>query len=427
MSGRTLFVTVALLVTTQVASGQQAVLSGVEPSSPTLGRLLTDIERSGAPALTAFWEGAAVNGTPLVEPDTMHPGHVFATFLFRAPDAATEVEFQSAILSLDQEAAATSRIRRPMEQLGDSDVRYITVRLRNDVRAPYHFRVRTPGTEPEVVTDPLNPSVWEAEQSALRASILELAGAPRQPWRNAGAEAGDWDEPSLNDAAGEARTVYVYKPAGWRANGGQYPALVGIGAFGTGIGMRVDWMADHLIATGRLAPMVFLLVDVMQQDEATRYESLESFIVNTVLPYAREHYGVSREPTDIAVSGTSRRGMIASLVALRRPDVVQRVISLSGSYYWKPVDEPQYVWLPARYAGEGRKPIRFYVAAGELETFVNPGNRGHYLVGTNRHFRDVLRARGYEHTYVEFNGVHSELNWQDWLAAGLTHFFGGSH
>jgi enterochelin esterase-like enzyme len=36
----------------------------------------------------------------------------------------------------------------------------------------------------------------------------------------------------------------------------------------------------------------------------------------------------------------------------------------------------------------------------------------------------VLRARGYDLHYVEFNGVHSELNWQDWLADGLVHVFG---
>jgi len=80
--------------------------------------------------------------------------------------------------------------------------------------------------------------------------------------------------------------------------------------------------------------------------------------------------------------------------------------------------------VAAQFARAVRRPVRFYLAAGELETFVSPGNRGHHMVGTNRHFRDVLRARGYDLHYVEFNGVHSELNWQDWLADGLVHVFG---
>jgi enterochelin esterase-like enzyme len=38
--------------------------------------------------------------------------------------------------------------------------------------------------------------------------------------------------------------------------------------------------------------------------------------------------------------------------------------------------------------------------------------------------RDVLQARGYMVEYIEFNGVHSELNWQDWLADGLIRLVG---
>lgn len=65
-------------------------------------------------------------------------------------------------------------------------------------------------------------------------------------------------------------------------------------------------------------------------------------------------------------------------------------------------------------------PLRQFIAAGSLETVVTPTNRGHYMVASNRHLRDVLLARGYDLTYWEFTGVHSDLNWQDRLARGLT-------
>ena len=70
------------------------------------------------------------------------------------------------------------------------------------------------------------------------------------------------------------------------------------------------------------------------------------------------------------------------------------------------------------------RPVQLYVAAGELETVVTPGNAGHYMVATNRHFRNVLLAAGYRFTYRELNGVHSELNWQDGLAEGLIRLIG---
>jgi enterochelin esterase family protein len=75
--------------------------------------------------------------------------------------------------------------------------------------------------------------------------------------------------------------------------------------------------------------------------------------------------------------------------------------------------------LPNLYALAGRLPIRLYLAAGRLETFVSDVNAGHYLLATNRHMRDVLAGRGYDVEHVELDGVHSELNWEDQLAAGL--------
>jgi len=104
---------------------------------------------------------------------------------------------------------------------------------------------------------------------------------------------------------------------------------------------------------------------------------------------------------------------------MNRPDAIGAVLALSGSFYWAPRGEARYEWLPARVAREPRKPIRWFVASGSLETVVTPGNHGHYLVGTNRHLNDVLIAKGYTHFYEEFAGVHHEANWEDALATGL--------
>ncbi|MFW6085284.1 MAG: alpha/beta hydrolase, partial [Gemmatimonadota bacterium] len=252
----------------------------------------------------------------------------------------------------------------------------------------------------------------------------ELPDAPPQPWRNPSGEEGDGDWDELTDEE-TGRSVYVYKPLEWDAERTEpYPLLVGLGAFGHGIGMRVDRMLDELIGAGRLPPMLVALVDLTRDDEATNYRATADFILDELLPYLGERYGATTDARRIVVSGTSRRGMVAALLALDHPDIFGNVLSLSGSYYWRPADVEAFEWVPMRYAFEERRPVRFYVAAGELETFVSPGNRGHYLLATNRHMRDVLVARDYDLEYVEFNGVHSELNWQDWLAAGLVHLLG---
>ena len=38
---------------------------------------------------------------------------------------------------------------------------------------------------------------------------------------------------------------------------------------------------------------------------------------------------------------------------------------------------------------------------------------------SNRHFRDVLQAKGYSVHYQEYNGGHHEANWRGSVADGL--------
>lgn len=183
-------------------------------------------------------------------------------------------------------------------------------------------------------------------------------------------------------------------------------------------------MVDHLIGTGRLPTVVVVLVDLTRADEASRYGTVADFLLEDLLPHIRAQYGVTTDPSAVVLSGTSRRGMVASLLALEHPESFGNVLSLSGSYYWRPGDEAEFEWLVRRYARAEPRPTRFYMAVGELETFLTPNTHGHYMLATNRHMRDVLRASGQDLRYVEFNGVHSELNWQDWLADGLVHLLG---
>lgn len=166
------------------------------------------------------------------------------------------------------------------------------------------------------------------------------------------------------------------------------------------------------------------LADLEPGTDTTAFQSTTAFVVDRFLPWLAERYNTSLDAEQVVISGTSQRGMVAALVAHRRPEAVGNVISLSGSYYWRPAGASEYEWVPRLYAESPARPVELYVTAGELETVVTPGNAGHYMVATNRHFRDVLSAAGYRFTYREFNGVHSELNWQDGLAEGLIRLIG---
>ncbi|MEJ7733241.1 MAG: alpha/beta hydrolase-fold protein [Polyangiaceae bacterium] len=66
-----------------------------------------------------------------------------------------------------------------------------------------------------------------------------------------------------------------------------------------------------------------------------------------------------------------------------------------------------------------KKPIRIYLDAGRFET-----DSSRDLLGSNRHMRDVLRAKGYTVTYAEYNGGHDYLSWRRTLADGLIALLG---
>lgn len=407
------------------AAAQQGPVEDLE-GSPVLSEFARRLDHEGPEAEDRFWSRVEEEGTPLVDTASAPPGHATVTFVYRGGPDVRSVRLASNLGALLIEGVTPDfDSLGEMRRVPGSDVWYLSFRLRNDVRAPYRFEVaRADTTVTEL--DPRNPAVWEPDRPGLAASILELPGAPPQPWRAySESDVGDWDRREFEEGPDAGRTVYVYKPRGWDgARPEPYPVPLGLGAFGHGIGMRVDRLVDHLIATGRLAPLVVALADLEPGSDTTRYRATTDFVADRFLPWLRDRYDVSADPGDVVLSGTSRRGMVASLVALRRPDAVGNVISLSGSYYWKPAREVEYEWIPRLYARHPRQPIRLYVAAGELETVVTPGNAGHYLVATNRRFRDVLAAAGYRFTYREFNGVHSELNWQDWLARGLVQLLG---
>jgi enterochelin esterase family protein len=216
--------------------------------------------------------------------------------------------------------------------------------------------------------------------------------------------------------------VYVYLPPGYSAGRTEpYAVLLGMDSFGFRPPLLPgDQILDYLATQRQIPEMVMILTDDVGPIGDTRgYDPVVTFLADEVLPAVRRTIRVSSNPADIVVSGSSRRGLVAAYVAFKRPDALGKVLSLSGSFYWRPPGSEPFEWLPNLYAITERRPIRLYLSAGMLETFVSDANAGHYLLGTNRHMRDVLAARGYDFQYAEFMGVHSEVNWEDQLAAGL--------
>ena len=126
-------------------------------------------------------------------------------------------------------------------------------------------------------------------------------------------------------------------------------------------------------------------------------------------------------------SWRNRRSLGTESSSYRHPETFGNVLSQSGSYWWTPPPDPGKpdTFTPGAdpgYVGQlfinsPKLPLRFYLDAGSLEW--DRDVDGSSILVTNRHLRDVLRAKGYEVFYQEFQGGHDYLSWRGTIADGL--------
>lgn len=219
---------------------------------------------------------------------------------------------------------------------------------------------------------------------------------------------------------GNERQAWVYTPHGYAAGASDQDLLLLFDGWTYTNDIQAPAILDRLIAEGRLPPLVAILLDSL--DEATRdrelpcYPPFVAFLAEELLPWARRRYGITSDPARIIAGGSSYGGLAATFAALTRPDIFGKVLSQSGSFWWKPDDDPEHEWLARQFVAAPRQPIEFSLSVGlrEAKARITP----HQLI-VNRHMRDVLRAKGYTVHYAEYDAGHDHASWRETLADGL--------
>jgi enterochelin esterase-like enzyme len=404
--------------------------------SPRLIALAKEMKGGNREALKKFWDEMQ-DKAPLVEPIGENGQMSWVTFLWRGNDTTRRVSLIGGLPTPDGEHWLT--------RLATTDLWYRTEKLPNDARFTYYFLINRPINLPrsgDLVAlakfmehcparpDALNPRS-EILQGMTPASLLELPGAPTQPWadRLQGVPKGTLKEQKIKSESlkGE-RSVTIYTPANYDPKGEKCNLLVLFdGAFYQDSEMIPGpVILDNLIARKKIQPVVAVFV---KQELPTRNKDLScsepfaDFLVKDVVPWVRAEYRVSEVPERTTVGGLSLGGLMASYCGLRHPDVFGNVLSQSGSYWWypggleqddrvMPVAEPG--WLTREFAAAPKRAVRFYLEIGRFED-------GGFTSGLaeNRRFRDVLRAKGYSMHYSEFSGGHDFVSWRGSFADGL--------
>jgi enterochelin esterase family protein len=400
-------------------------------TSPRLIALKKALEAGNREALEGFWQEVTRTGAPLVEPIAGDDRNVLLTFLWRAKEETRNVVVFGGV-------AGQEFSKNQMTRLLDTELWYRTYKVRTDARFSYHLSpndslvsfAKIDLRDQKAVlqrtstfkTDPLNPKTYPALPAA---SLVELPGAPPQPWikRSPEVPSGKIEEKRLKSAIlGNERRVWVYTPPGYNVTGVPYGLMVIFDGFAYTLLVPTPVILDNLLAKELIPPMVAVVLDnptpTSRNVEMACNPRFADFLASEVVPWVRANYHVTKDAGKTIVAGSSFGGLAATFAAFRHPEVFGNVISQSGSFWWKPEGDAEHEWLTRQFVTSPRLPVRFYLEIGLMESGPTPDN-GPEMVVVNRHMRDVLLAKGYFVHYSEFNGGHEYLNWRGTFADAL--------
>jgi enterochelin esterase-like enzyme len=393
--------------------------------SPSIAALHKAYESGEAGVVEHFWKVVAKRGAPLIEPVPGDKEFSFVTFLWRGDSGTKNVVIFDGVAGFDA--------RDRMLRLDQSNVWFKTYKVRNDARFAYNLSANDPLTSVNDIkgddamrnrlamlqVDPLNPHRCPTTFGAYGAqsSYVELPNATPLVWNapSSPASRGKVSVASIRSAylKGEKK-VWIYTPAGYSSGRDRYPLLVVFDG-----DRNVMWLPrilDNLIRQKQIPPMVAVLVDdsvpSARQAELPANPLFADFLAKELVPWSRDHYHTTTEAARTVVAGSSYGGLAAVFAAIRHPDVFGNVISLSGSFWWKPDGEKEGEWHTKLVTSSPTLPVRFYMEVGLMEDYS-------MQIAPNRHMRDALMAKGYGVRYAEFDGGHSFLTWSGGMATGL--------
>ncbi|WP_206732655.1 alpha/beta hydrolase-fold protein [Halarcobacter ebronensis] len=144
-------------------------------------------------------------------------------------------------------------------------------------------------------------------------------------------------------------------------------------------------------------------------------EDFANFMAKELYPYIKKEFKKEFKASNNILIGSSYGGLASSYIAFKYPNIFGKVLSMSGSYWWKPDEDKEYRWLSKEFIKSEKVPVEFFLSAGIFEG----GDSEIEILNSNRYFRDILRAKDYKVFYEEIAGGHDYFSWRVILPYGL--------
>ena len=384
-----------------------------EIQSPRIRILQDTIQDAGNAARAEFWAEMERYGTPIIEPES--DGHSLVTFVWQHDGVAKNV-------AVIQDWGGDGIREHHMSRLPDSDVWYVTRRMRSDTRTTYQLSP-SPSTDPSEPApyqlDPLNSKIFTAYPSEtgndIRFSLLELPDSPALPWR--GSKSGNPGTVQLRMPFHDQRRLWVYLPPAPTKT--HLPVLVVFDGRLYKELFKLPEMLDYLIGQGQIPPVAAVMIDNTDRSELLCKAELADSMAGEIMPWLRAAYPVTSDPHRNIVMGSSFGGLAAAYLGFRHPEIWGVVLSQTGWFRWHPDNDPEHHWFARQISASPKLPVRFWLQVGNLEQ-ARMLDGGPSQLDANRHMRHVLQSKGYELTYHEYSGGHDASSLELPLARALT-------
>lgn len=132
------------------------------------------------------------------------------------------------------------------------------------------------------------------------------------------------------------------------------------------------------------------------------------YLLDELLPWMADEFGVSTRPQDTVLIGQSLGGLAAINAGFQVPERIGLVLAQSSSLWWS--NGPLTGEAIFAAVDEKRGPTtRFWLESGSLEA----------LTAENRRLFETMRAHGYHVDFDDYQGGHDFACWRGGLADGL--------
>jgi enterochelin esterase family protein len=274
----------------------------------------------------------------------------------------------------------------------------------------YHFTV-----DSVRVVDPRTPNVSEDLHSV--SSVVSVPGLDYEDVQDVphGAVAEVWYQ---SKALGVLRRMHIYTPPGYENGKGKYPVFYLLHGANDNDDVWVseghaNFMMDNFIAAKKAKPMIVVMPAGHTPPAVPggppggmQGRDFEKDFVQDIMPYVESHYRVRTDRRSRAIAGLSMGGMQTLNISLAHLDKFAYIGVFSSGWLRQTPEAIETEF------GAGLNDVR---ARSGLRLFWFATGKDDSLLPRTRTTVEILKKRGINVEFQESSGMHTWINWRDYL------------